>query len=208
MRVRTTVAAAVAVGLACVAAACSGSDTPSSQPLPSRLERIRPTATAPSWLTHSGTTPLDFRRHHGTHFTIAVPAAWREQTLTAPEGQVAPVVFDQPGTEAEQTVRLAVVVDEKPKADAIEQSQVLAVSKAAAGVTDFVRAEVPWPGAVRAVFVDWTESLGGDGGTLRTEQLMVQVSADRIVNVVAVAPAPVFDSTKLRDALVTLTPAP
>lgn len=189
-------------------AGCGGSDEPSSA-LPSRLERIRPTATAPPWLRPDSTKHLDLRRYSGRGYTIDVPTSWREQTLPVQTKDAVPtVLFEEQGHEPADTVRLGVVVDPEPKTDAIEQSQVLAVAKSAAGVKDMVRAEIPWPGAVRAIFLDWTEGLGGEGGTLRTQQLMVQVKSDLIVNVVAVAPAADFEQTQLEQALVTFKVVP
>lgn len=187
---------------------CGGSDDASST-LPSRLERIRPTATAPPWLRPDTAAHLDLRRYTGEGYTIEVPASWREQTLpTQAKDEVPTVLFEEQGHQPTDTVRLGVVVDPKPKSDAIEQSQVLAVAKSAAGVKDMVRSEVPWPGAIRAVFLDWTEELGGQGGTLRTQQLMVQVKSDLIVNVVAVAPAAGFEDTGLQESLVTFHVTP
>lgn len=180
-----------------------------NSPLPPRLERIRPTDPPPTSFTPQPGVPLDFRVLKGQHFQLAVPSGWTDRTLASKVDKGIPgVLASASGTEPGMPVDVAVVIDTRPRSDAIEQSQVLAVAKSTQGVTDVSRSLVPWPRTQRSVLVSWTQAQPGTGTLFHTVQLMAQVSPELIVNVVAVAPAATFSSSSLDRVIRTLTVSP
>lgn len=172
--------------------------------------RISPTDTPSVTMTKAPSVPVGFRTVTGRNYAISVPGQWTEATVPPVlEGGPTGLAFDEPGLSPDAPVRLGVVVDVKPRANAYEQSQALQLQKIAAGVTDFRRSEVPWPGAQHAVLLEWSEAPGGSSGaSFRTQQLMAQVSPTLIVNVVGVAPSDTFATTQLDKAISTLTLTP
>lgn len=186
------------VGLLALSACADGGDG-----LPARLERIKPTDIPTPGLTARPEPPLQTRQVQGPRFTLSIPASWTDRELTAPEGSRI-FAYDATGRPPERPVRVGVVVEDPAASDSIEQAQVLVVSKTVAGAEEIRSSLLTWPGAVRAVLVDWIESPGGTGAPYRTRQLMVQAASSAIVNILAVAPADEFDELGLDDIVATL----
>lgn len=193
----------IAAGSSILAACSSGEEV-----LPERLERIKPSETPVSPLV-PGTVPIDFRTVSGEGFKVSIPAAWKDSMKPAGEETPPAYLFDAQDRPADSPVRVGVVIDADPKADVIEQSHVLEVSKTAAGVEDVTRSLIQWPGTTRAVLIDWSEAAGGSSGAeYRTRQLMAQVSSKRIINVVATAPATEFETLPMNEILATFVVVP
>lgn len=152
-------------------------------------------------------TPADissqWRTVDGENFTIGVPESYKEEVVTASNGTEA-YVFDAPRTDDDVLERVAVMRDEQPETDVIEQSLVLEEMQSVENEEPVHRTEVSWPGAEQAVLVQWTNPVGdADGDRRQTWQLMVQISPDLILNVVALAPAETFMETDLPEILAT-----
>ena len=105
---------------------------------------------------------------------------------------------------------VAVVRDVDPVSDVEEQSYAIEVSKRALeGVTDLSRGDLEWPGAQRAVLVQWTQDVPvGQGKVVPTRyvQLNVQVKPGLILAVVALAPAADVESSAIRSVVSTFRP--
>ena len=194
------VVAVLAVGA--LLAGCSGSD--SDGDLPPRLESIRPSETPSPSFAHDATEQIDAREVTGDGWTIQVPAKFEEQTVPGAEGTttyrwIAPASGEQPPL-------VAVVTDAKPRADAIEQSKTLEITTEIDPKIKVTRSELEWPGAQRAILLQWTAPQQGATGGLTTWQLMVQVDSGLILNALAIAPEADFASLKLAEVLSTFTP--
>lgn len=181
---------------------CTGSASDSD--LPPRLESIRPTETPSPAFAHSATARIDAREVTGDGWSIQVPAKFEEQTVPGAEGTttyrwIAPAAGAQPPL-------VAVVTDAKPRADAIEQSKTLEITTEIDPKVKVTRSELAWPGAQRAVLLQWTAPQQGSAGGVTTWQLMVQVDSGLILNALAIAPEADFASLKLAEVLSTFTP--
>lgn len=173
--------------------------------LPARLERIKPTQLPTPGLTARHDQPLESRIVDGPRFRLAIPAAWADRRLAAPQEGSSMFSYDADSRPPERPVRIGVVVEDPTVADAIEQAQVIVVAKTAAGAKEIRSSMVTWPGGLYAVLVDWVETRGGGHEVpYRTRQLMVQVSGRAIVNVLGIAPADEYESLKLDDIISTL----
>ena len=133
-----------------------------------------------------------------------MPAKFEEQTVPGAEGTttyrwIAPAAGSQPPL-------VAVVTDAKPRADAIEQSKTLEITTELDPKVKVTRSELEWPGAERAILLQWTAPRQGATGGLTTWQLMVQVDSGLILNAVAIAPEADFASLGLAEVLSTFTP--
>lgn len=188
-----------AVSMSASLAACSDDEA-----LPARLERIKPTDIPTPPITPRPEPPLESRLVRGPQFTLSIPAAWTDATIRGPQGQTG-YAYDADGRPPERPVRVAVVIDDPAESDSIEQAQVLVVAKKALGVEEVRSSLLTWPGAERAVLVDWVETASGSEVAFRTRQLMVQSGPRVIVNVLAVAPADEFEDLELDDIVATLT---
>lgn len=182
---------------------CSGSA--SDGDLPPRLETIRPSESPSPGFAHSAKTQIDAREVAGDGWTIQVPAKFEEQTVPGAEGTttyrwIAPAAGAQPPL-------VAVVTDAKPRADAIEQSKTLEITTEIDPKIKVTRSELEWPGAQRAILLQWTQPQQGTAGGITTWQLMVQVNAGLILNALAIAPEADFASLRLAEVLSTFTPA-
>ena len=193
-------AATLAVALGTVA--CGGPSSDSG--LPERLQQITPTESPSPVFTHSDKTQIDARQVRGDGWTIPVPAKFEEQT--APGAKDTTTYRWIPRTAGEQPPLIAVVTDKDPRVDAIEQSKTLEVTTETDPKITVSRSEVPWPGAQRAILLQWTAPQQGSGERITTWQLMVQVDSRLILNALAIAPETVFAEQKFAEVLSTFTP--
>lgn len=183
-------------------AGCTGSAGDGD--LPPRLESIRPSESPSPGFAHDAGAQIDAREVAGDGWTIQVPAEFEEQTVPGAEGTttyrwIAPAEGAQPPL-------VAVVTDARPKADAIEQSKTLEIATELDPEVEVTRSELQWPGAERAVLLQWTAPQQGAAGGLTTWQLMVQVDSGLILNALAIAPEADFASLGLAEVLSTFTP--
>lgn len=188
-----TAIVAIALGTAACSSSGSGEDG-SLQPTGTSRQSVTPQAISSEWSTVDG-----------ENFTIGVPESYEKQVVTASNGTKAHV-FDAPGTEGEGAAlqRVAVMRDEEPAQDVIQQSLVLEEMQSIENEDAVRRAEVKWPGVERAVLVQWTNPLeGADGGLQQTWQLMAEIRPDLILNVVAIGPEETFEETDLPEILAT-----
>jgi hypothetical protein len=198
---RGTALTLIAVGA--LLAGCSGSA--SDADLPPRLESIRPSETPSPAFAHSAKAQIDARTVSGDGWSIQVPAKFEEQTAPGAEGTttyrwIAPAAGAQPPL-------VAVVTDAKPRADAIEQSKTLEIATEVDPKVKVTRSELEWPGAQRAILLQWTAPQQGGSGGVTTWQLMVQVNSGLILNAVAIAPEADFAELGLAEVLSTFTPS-
>lgn len=185
-----------------VLAACGSSD----DALPARLERIMPTDVPTPGLTPKSETPVESRVVRGPRFTLSIPSGYTEAELPSSDESIRSFGYDVPGRRPERPARVGVVVEDPAEVEVIEQSQVLAVSKSTMTGGEVRRSRLQWPGAIRAVLVDWVETHpGGPDLPYRTRQLMLQATPNAIVNVLGVAPADDYESLRLDDVLESLT---
>ncbi len=169
--------------------------TPSA--LPPQLESIRPTMSPPAG-SSAAPAPAGFREVTGEHFSIAVPPGWED----AEPGRSGMAAVVKPAG-VEKTL-LGVVVDDKPDSGVIEQSKVTEVGLRSKGGTQVTRSEVEWPGARRAVMMDWRQKVGGpEGDELRYRQLFLEVNDTLLVTVVGAAPTAAFDDSGIVAAIET-----
>lgn len=178
----------------------------SGDALPARLERIRPTDLPTPGLTPKSVTPVEARVVRGPRFTLSIPSGYTEAELPSEDESIRSFVYDVPGRPPELPARVGVVVEDPAGVGVIEQSQVLAVSKSTMTGGEVRRSALTWPGAIRAVLVDWVETYpGGSEIPYRTRQLMLQVSPSAIVNVLGVAPADAYEALRLDEILQSVT---
>lgn len=181
--------------------ACSP-NPPGPSPLPERLESIRPTQTPPAQATPAA-APSGFQEVSGEGFTMSIPPGWAE----APQGNnPLQVIYQSP--DDKQTL-LGVSVEKNPSSGVIEQSKVAELGNRSKGATGAVRSEVAWPGAERAVMMEWRVKVGGpEGPEFQYRQLMLEVNSSLIVGVVGMAPAAEFDESGIAAAIQTFRAQP
>lgn len=204
MSVRHRYVMAVTAVLLLTQAACSSSDeTPEETVNPSQSQ-MQPTGTPTPPVTPAEISS-QWRTVEGPDFTIGVPGVFEEEVVTASNGTKA-YVFDAPRSDEEDVSleRVAILRDEEPKTDVIQQSFVLEEMQSVNNEDEVKRSEVTWPGTEKAVLVQWTSPVAGtDGKRQETWQLMAQINPDLILNVVAIGDADTFDETKLPKILAT-----
>lgn len=202
MSIRPVRVLAVTTALVVTMSACSSSETtPEETVIPSELQ---PTA-SPSPMVTPAQISSQWRTVNGPDFTIGVPGVFEEEIVTVENGTKA-YVFDAPRTDDHDTSleRVAVIRDEKPKSDVVQQSFMLEEMQSINNEDEVTRSEVTWPGAEKAILVQWTNPVGGSEGKRReTWQLMVQINPDLILNVIALGDADSFDDTDLPQILAT-----
>lgn len=195
---------AVTTALMVTMAACSSSDEPEEENVNPSQSQMQPTGTPTPPVTPTAISS-QWRTVEGPDFTIGVPGSFEEEITTAANGTKA-YVFDAPRAEGEDTSlqRVAILRDVKPKQDVIQQSFVLEEMQSVNNEEEVERSEITWPGAEKAVLVQWTNPVGGaDGQRRETWQLMVQINPDLILNVVALGDAETFDQSELPTILST-----
>lgn len=190
----------LAVGV--LLAGCTGSASDSD--LPPRLESIRPSESPSPVFAHSAKTQIDARQITGAGWTIQVPAKFEEKTGPGAGGTTT-YTWISPAAGAQPPL-VAVVSDPKPRVDAIEQSKTLEITAELDPKVKVTRSELAWPGAQRAILLQWTEPKQGLPDGLTTWQLMVQVNSGLILNALAVAPPADFATLGLAEVLSTFTP--
>lgn len=195
---------AVTTALVVVMAACSSPDDPEEESVNPSQSEMEPTGTPTPSVTPTAVSS-QWRTVEGPDFTIGVPGSFEEEIVTADNGTKA-YVFDAPRADDGDTSlqRVAVLRDVKPKQDVIQQSFVLEEMQSVNNEDEVKRSEVTWPGAEKAVLVQWTNPVGGAGGQRReTWQLMAQIDSNLILNVVAIGDADTFEESELPTILAT-----
>lgn len=194
----------VMTALVVVLTACSSSDETPEETVEPSQSQMQPSGTPTPSVTPAPISS-QWRTVEGPDFTIGVPGVFTEEIVTADNGTKA-YVFDAPRTDDDDTSleRVAILRDEEPKTDVIQQSFVLEEMQSVNNEDEVERSEVAWPGAEKAVLVQWTSPVGGSEGKRReTWQLMVQIDSDLILNVVAIGDADTFDESELPKILAT-----
>lgn len=204
MSARRPTVVAVTVALVVTMTACSSSDESPEETVDPSQSQMQPTGT-PTPPIAPARISSQWRTVEGPDFTIGVPGVFTEEIVTADNGTKA-YVFDAPRTDDDDTSleRVAILRDEKPKTDVIQQSFVLEEMESVNNEDEVERSEVTWPGTEKAVLVQWTSPVGGSEGRRReTWQLMAQIDSDLILNVVALGDADGFDESELPKMLAT-----
>ncbi|GGL39820.1 hypothetical protein H9L10_13525 [Phycicoccus endophyticus] len=187
--------------LSLLTAACSSGSA--DDDLPEKLRKITPSESPSAPLVHDGTDSLTDRTVSGDGFTMQVPADFEEQSPTTRSGSTTYRWLKS--VQGRQPPIIAVVTDPDPRSDAIEQSKALEISLEADPDVEVVRAPVTWPGAQRAILLQWDQPQPGSDEVVTTWQLMAQVSPDLIMNALAVAPRGEFQDLDFDKILATFT---
>jgi hypothetical protein len=153
----------------------------------------------------------DTREVSGEGFTVRAPSVF--QRRDGGNGARAKLVLERPSSSGSLPSRVVVLREAHPKNDVVEQAYAAEVTmRTTKGVTDLLRSDVTWPGAQRAVLLQWTQDVaakkGSSAGPTRARfwQLNLQVRDDLILVAVAVAPVKDFDASGVGDVLRTLRP--
>ena len=181
--------------------ACSPS-TPVPPPLPPELEAIRPSQFPPAQASPTA-APNGFQAVSGEGFELSIPPGWAE----APRGNnPLQAIYQSP--DDKQTL-LGITVEKNPPSGIIAQSMVAEAGNRSKGATNAVRSEVTWPGAERAIIMDWRVKVGGpQGPEFRYRQLMLEVNSSLIVSVVGMAPVNDFEASGIAAAIQTFRAQP
>jgi hypothetical protein len=171
---------------------------------------FKATASAGPSLLPLSPAPRDYRPLTGEGFTIQAPSAFQGATQKASNGEPM-LLLRRPSSVDALPASVAVLREPNPKHDVVEQSYALEVAKrTAAKATDVLRSDVDWPGARRAVLVQWTENVPiGQGRSVATRyiQLNAQVSSTLILSVVAFSPVADGDTSAVQTVLRTFRPS-
>jgi hypothetical protein len=153
----------------------------------------------------------DTREVVGQGFTLHAPSVFQRRGNAG--GGSARLVLERPSSSASLPARVVVLREPHPKNDVVEQAYAAEVTmRTTKGVSDLLRSDATWPGARRAVLLQWTQDVaapkGSSGGPTRARfwQLNLQVRADLILVGVAVAPVDDFDASGVGDVLRSLHP--
>jgi hypothetical protein len=200
-------ATALTAGVLMVLTACgSGSDKEAK--LEPRLQRLVPTETPAVSVTPRNGQPAEARQVTGKYFSMYVPANFQEKSVPQANGEQM-VFFDAPSSKPASPVRVAVLGDSTSKATAIEQSYTLETAKKSEGAKGFTRSTLKWPGAQRAILLQWTVTPPGALSTDEPErhwQIMAQVNEHLVVGIIAVGPEGEFDTSGLAKIVETFRP--
>lgn len=186
------------------AAACSSPDSTPGQNVQPSQSSTQSTGSASPTVAPTA-IPSQWRTVKGEDFTIGVPPSYKEEVFTASNGTKG-YAFDAPSSDNDDETleRVAIIRDEKPATDVIEQSVVLEEMQSIENDDPVIRTELEWPGSERAVLVQWTNPMEESEGQRRqTWQLMVQINPDLIINVIAIAPVETFVDSDLSQVLAT-----
>jgi hypothetical protein len=152
--------------------------------------------------------PAETRQVTGKFFSMYVPANFQERSLPMANGEQM-VTFDAPSSKPATPVRVAILPDSKPAASVVEQTYTAETVKKSEGAANITRSVVTWPGAQKAVLLQWTETQPGAVATdevERTWQLAAQINSHLIVSILVVAPAKEFDTAGLARVVETFRP--
>ena len=203
---RRLLAAALLVATTATLTACGGGDDAAS-----------PAATETAYLpTGSPTTtvtmlkpPADYSKITGAGFAISAPGEFQRQEKTSSNGEPM-LVLEKPSSVPALPQRVAVIRDVDPKSPASEQSFALEAAKNAAGPEGKAeRSQLTAPEGQSSFLTTWNETRPAQGGStveMTYWQLMYQVDATLIINVVAFAPADEFETSEVSKILRTFTP--
>jgi hypothetical protein len=194
-------------GVLLLLTACgSGSDKEAK--LEPRLQRMVPTQAPAVSVTPRTGQPAETREVKGKYFSMYVPASFREKSVPQANGEQM-VFFDAPSSKPASPVRVAVLGDSTSRATAIEQSYTLEMAKKSEGAKGFTRSTLKWPGAQRAILLQWTVTPPGALSTDEAQrhwQIMAQVNDHLVVGIIALAPAGEFDTSGLAKIVETFRP--
>ncbi len=200
LRTTASLWAAVACGLL---VGCAGGGSSSAERSPREVEPGRSTEHPLGPIA----PPNGFAEFTGEDFTVFAPAGFNVERRTSRNGEPLLVLT---GPQADGTV-VGIGRDVEPGADAIEQSMVLEKkTRLLDQASDVSRDTVEWPGAERAVLLQWTAPDQPEGAAtpvpFRTVQLFAQVRKGLIINVVATAPVTSFEQAQVATVLRTFRP--
>lgn len=191
---------------AVLSTATAGCSAPPESTAP---EQMRATAKPSPALAPADAPPKDFRTLSGKGYTVSAPSAYQATTTTSRNGQPS-LLLKRPSSVTALPATVAVIRDVDPVSDVVEQSYAIEVSKRALdGVSEMSRSEVAWPGAQRAVLLQWTQDVAVGAGTLvptRYVQLNVQITEALILAVVALVPVVDVERSAIRSVVATLRP--
>lgn len=197
-----TRAVVVATALLMTVAACSSSDGSTDGTVDPSQSSLQP-SDAPTPAVTPAEITSQWRTIEGPDFTVGIPESFTDEVVTVSNGTKAHVC-DAPGSNPDSLERVAVLRDENPESDVIQQSFVLEEMQSVSNEDEVERAEVTWPGTEKAVLVQWTNPVAGSDGKRReTWQLMAQINDDLILNVVALGDADSFDESELPEIFAT-----
>jgi hypothetical protein len=204
---RRLCAAALLVATTATLAACGGGD---DAPAPAASETAYLPTGSPTKTVTMLKPPADYSTIRGTGFAISAPGEFQRQEKKSSNGEPM-LVLEKPSSVPALPQRVAVIRDVKPKSPASEQSFALEAAKGAAGPQGKAeRSQLPAPEGQSSFLTTWNEtrpSAGGSTVEMTYWQLMYQVDAELIINVVALAPAQEFETSEVSKILRTFTPS-
>jgi hypothetical protein len=199
---RALAATALALALSAALAGCAGgkADGKGSPTTTPDNSAYLPTGTPTNQVTMLAKAPADYTRVPGKGFVIWAPPEFQRSHRTSSNGEDM-LVLEKPTADAALPERVAVIRDVQPRSSAAEQSFALETAKSAAGPQGQVeRTQLPTPEGQSAFLVRWVEKRpSASGGTTEVQywQLLHQVDAKLIINVVALAPAKDFPTSEV-----------
>ncbi len=200
-------AAALLVATTASLAACGGGG---NAPTPAASETAYLPTGSPTRTVTMLKPPADYSTISGTGFAISAPGEFQRQEKKSSNGEPM-LVLEKPSSVPALPQRVVVIRDVNPKSPASEQSFALEAAKGAAGSEGKVeRSQLPTPEGQSSYLTTWNETRpsGGDSSVEMTYwQLMYQVDAKLIINVVAFAPADEFETSEVSKILRTFAPA-
>ena len=204
---RRLLAAALLVATTATLAACGGGGDDSPAPAASETAYL-PTGSPTKTVTMLK-PPADYSKITGAGFAISAPGEFQRQEKTSSNGEPM-LVLEKPSSVPALPQRVAVIRDVDPKSPASEQSFALEAAKNAAGPEGKAeRSQLTAPEGQSSFLTTWNETRPSQGGStveMTYWQLMYQVDATLIINVVAFAPADEFETSEVSKILRTFTP--
>ena len=203
---RRLLAVALLVATAATLTACGGGD---DAPAPAAGETAYLPTGSPTKTVTMLKPPADYSTISGTGFAISAPGEFQRQEKTSSNGEPM-LVLEKPSAVPALPQRVAVIRDVNPTSPAAEQSFALEAAKSAAGPEGKAeRSQLTAPEGQSSFLTTWNEARPAEGGStveMTYWQLMYQVDATLIINVVAFAPADEFETSEVSKILRTFTP--
>lgn len=203
---RRLCAAALLVATTATLAACGGGD---GAPAPAASETAYLPTGNPTKTVTMLKPPADYSKITGTGFEISAPGEFQRQEKKSSNGEPM-LVLEKPSSVPALPQRVAVIRDVNPKSPASEQSFALEAAKNAAGPQGKAeRSQLTAPEGQSSFLTTWNETRPSQAGStveMTYWQLMYQVDAKLIINVVAFAPADEFETSEVSKILRTFTP--